>query len=44
MHHFEAAMKKIRPLSSQEINMYEKVAEKFGKPNISSQGYGSIIT
>jgi transitional endoplasmic reticulum ATPase len=44
LHHFEAAMKKIRPLSSQEINMYEKVAEKFGKPNISSQGYGSIIT
>ncbi|MFB5600103.1 MAG: CDC48 family AAA ATPase [Nitrososphaeraceae archaeon] len=44
MKHFEEAMKKIRPLSNQEINMYEKVAERFGKPNINSQGYGNIIT
>lgn len=34
MHHFEEAMKKIRPLSVQEISMYEKIAERFGKPSL----------
>ena len=32
--HFEEAMKKIRPLSKQEIDMYKNVSEQFGKPNI----------
>ena len=36
MHHFEEAMKKIRPLSVQEISMYEKIAERFGKPSLDS--------
>jgi len=31
MKHFEDAMKKIRPLSKQEIDMYKNVAYKFGK-------------
>lgn len=31
MQHFEDAMKKIRPLSRQEIDMYKNVANKFGK-------------
>ena len=44
MKHFEDAMKKIRPLSNQEISMYYKVAEKFGKPTINSHLYGNIIT
>ena len=36
MHHFEEAMKKIRPLSVQEISMYAKIAERFGKPSLDS--------
>ena len=34
MSHFEEAMKKIRPLSKQEIDMYKNISEQFGKPNI----------
>jgi len=34
MSHFEEAMKKIRPLSKQEIDMYKNVSEQFGRPNI----------
>ena len=34
MSHFEEAMKKIRPLSKQEIDMYKNIAEQFGKPTI----------
>jgi len=37
MSHFEEAMKKIRPLSKQEIDMYKNVSEQFGKPNIAKQ-------
>ncbi|HEY7079299.1 MAG TPA: hypothetical protein VH500_06335, partial [Nitrososphaeraceae archaeon] len=37
MRHFEEAMKKIRPLSTQELNMYEKISEQFGKPDISGR-------
>jgi len=33
--HFEEAMKKIRPLSMQELNMYKTVSEQFGKPQMS---------
>ncbi len=33
MHHFEEAMKKIRPLSTQELNMYKKISEQFGRPD-----------
>src|SRR6478672_7618027 len=37
MSHFEEAMKKIRPLSKQEIDMYKNVSEQFGKPNIAKE-------
>jgi transitional endoplasmic reticulum ATPase len=38
MKHFEEAMKKIRPLSTQELSMYKTIAEQFGKPELSSGG------
>jgi transitional endoplasmic reticulum ATPase len=34
MRHFEEAVKKIRPLSTQELNMYKGISEQFGKPNV----------
>jgi transitional endoplasmic reticulum ATPase len=34
MRHIEEAMKKIRPLSSQELDMYKRIAEQFGKPDL----------
>jgi transitional endoplasmic reticulum ATPase len=37
MKHFEDAMKKIRPLSVQELGMYRQIAQQFGKPE-SPQG------
>jgi hypothetical protein len=41
MGHFEEAMKKIRPLSTQELNIYKRISEQFGKPEIvSSTGGG----
>ncbi len=40
MTHFESAMKKIRPLSTQELNMYRIIAEQFGKPDIESKRKG----
>ena len=40
MTHFESAMKKIRPLSTQELNMYKIIAEQFGKPDIESKRKG----
>jgi transitional endoplasmic reticulum ATPase len=36
MRHFEEAMKKIRPLSSQELNMYKNIASRFD-PRASSR-------
>src|ERR671913_439806 len=33
MHHFEEAMRKIRPLSAQELDMYKRIAEQFGRPS-----------
>ncbi|MGA7900448.1 MAG: hypothetical protein WCA39_16480 [Nitrososphaeraceae archaeon] len=36
MHHFEEAIKKIRPLSSQELNVYKKISDQFGRPDIPS--------
>jgi transitional endoplasmic reticulum ATPase len=32
MQHFKEAMKKIRPLSKQELDMYKRIADQFGKP------------
>ena len=34
MKHFEDAMKKIRPLSKQEVDMYKNAANKFGKVDL----------
>jgi transitional endoplasmic reticulum ATPase len=34
MKHFQEAIKKIRPLSIQELNMYKGISEQFGKPSI----------
>ena len=39
MKHFEDAMKKIRPLSKQEIDMYKNVANKFGKVELRSSEF-----
>ena len=33
MRHFEEAMAKIRPLSAQELDMYKRIAERFGRPS-----------
>ena len=38
---FEEAMKKIRPLSSQELTMYKRISEEFGKPEIGVKRRGS---
>lgn len=35
MRHFEEAMKKIRPLSTQELDMYKMISEKFERPSAS---------
>jgi transitional endoplasmic reticulum ATPase len=37
MKHFEEAMKKIRPLSKQEIDTYRNISEQFGKPNLTAE-------
>ena len=42
MKHFEEAMKKIRPLSTQELDMYKKISELFGKPEIGTGGKKEI--
>jgi hypothetical protein len=38
----EEAMKKIRPLSTQELDMYKKISELFGKPEVSIGGKNEI--
>jgi transitional endoplasmic reticulum ATPase len=35
MRHFEEAMKKIRPLSAQELDMYKTISERFERPSSS---------
>jgi transitional endoplasmic reticulum ATPase len=50
MRHLEEAMKKIRPLSTQELNMYKTISEQFGKSGSQTprdtfrQSRGSAIT
>ena len=34
MKHFKEAIKKIRPLSTQELNMYTTISEQFGRPQL----------
>jgi transitional endoplasmic reticulum ATPase len=48
MRHFEEAMKKIRPLSSQELSWYKRIAEQFGKPRLTAaaeamRGFGGEV-
>jgi transitional endoplasmic reticulum ATPase len=38
MKHFEEAMRKIRPLSTQELNTYKNISEQFGKPELAQIG------
>ena len=44
MHHFEEATKKIRPLSTQELKMYKRISEEFGRPEIGTRGRSSMDT
>ena len=41
--HFDEAMKKIRPLSAQELDWYKHVAEQFGKPRVSAEVYRGVL-
>src|SRR5690349_3698692 len=41
MQEFEEEMKKIRPLSSQELTMYKRISEEFGKPEIGAKRRGA---
>ena len=34
LRHFEEAMKKIRPLSTQKLNIYKRISEQFGRPDL----------
>jgi transitional endoplasmic reticulum ATPase len=42
MKHFEEAMKKIRPLSTQELDMYKRISEQFGKSGLDDGGKREI--
>jgi transitional endoplasmic reticulum ATPase len=44
MRHFEDAIKKIRPLSTQELNMYKGIADQFGKPELRATTTESVGT
>jgi transitional endoplasmic reticulum ATPase len=44
MRHFEEAIKKIRPLSTQELNMYKGIADQFGKPDLRTTATESVGT
>jgi hypothetical protein len=37
MNHFEQALKKIRPLSPQELNWYQRTTQEFGRNIVSSR-------
>lgn len=39
----EEAMKKIRPLSAQELDWYKRAAEQFGKPRLSSESARGVL-
>lgn len=44
MRQFEDAVSKIRPLSSQELDMYKNISEQFGKPNLTTPPTESVGT
>ncbi|MGB8934403.1 MAG: AAA family ATPase, partial [Candidatus Nitrosopolaris sp.] len=44
LRHFEEAIKKIRPLSTQELNMYKRISEQFGRPDITPRWRGDRNT
>ncbi len=41
--HIEEAMKRIRPLSTQELDWYKRVAEQFGKPRLASEASRGVL-
>lgn len=43
LRHIEEAMKKIRPLSPQELDWYKRVAEQFGKPRLPSEASRGVL-
>ena len=43
MRHFEDAIKKVRPLSTQELNMYKGIADQFGKSELRSTTMGQLL-
>jgi transitional endoplasmic reticulum ATPase len=44
MYHIEKAMSKIRPLSKEEVDWYQRISEKFGKPHKSDDAAMGAIT
>lgn len=44
MRHFEEAVSKIRPLSSQELSMYKNISEQFGKATLTTPATESVGT
>ncbi|MDE1843871.1 MAG: CDC48 family AAA ATPase [Thaumarchaeota archaeon] len=43
LYHIQEAMKKIKPLSAQELDWYKRVAEMFGKPRVSGEAKGGYL-
>ncbi len=43
LRHIEEAMKKIRPLSTQELDWYKRIAEQFGKPRLPSEARSGVL-
>ncbi len=43
LYHIQEAMKKIRPLSAQELDWYKRVADMFGKPRVSGEAKGGYL-
>lgn len=43
LHHIQETMKKIRPLSAQELDWYKRVADMFGKPHVAGEAKGGYL-
>lgn len=44
IYHIEKAMSKIKPLSKEEIDWYQQIADKFGKPHRFKDNVMGVIT
>ena len=44
IYHIEKAMSKIKPLSKEEIDGYQQIADKFGKPHRSKDNVMGVMT